>query len=159
MTRPTPIWVTKSPRPTEESNLGGKESADVLQRQQIFGNSTGSIDILAALVVRLAGVLDETSVLDGDSLALLGLSTGALDVGVDRDAHFGECGVEAAGKGLQRIRVSIDVFWVEGAARSSRFLGFAWFGGRRTRLRWGKKALGSLGVMFRSIGKMTEEER
>jgi hypothetical protein len=58
-------------------------------------------NVLGALVVGLAGVLQEASVLDGDGLTSLGLSAGTLDGSVDSDAHVDRCGMEVAGKCLE----------------------------------------------------------
>lgn len=58
---------------------------------------TGSIlDLLAALVSRLAGVLEETGVLNGHSLALGGDRTGALRVDSLSNTHVCESGREAS---------------------------------------------------------------
>jgi hypothetical protein len=84
MTWPTPIWTTKSPRPTEESNLAPAVSTSitgllgspiVLLGQMKYA---GGDYILVALVVGLAGVLQPTGVLNGDSLTCPSLRTGAL---------------------------------------------------------------------------------
>lgn len=73
MTLPTPIWVTKAPRPTDESNLGATLSATALWNQSREGS-----DLLAALGVGLGWVLQPTSVLNGHCVADFGDGARAL---------------------------------------------------------------------------------
>lgn len=89
MTLPTPILVTKSPRPTELSNLGrgGKTIESASNKLKQTRICLRVVCILVALVVGLGGVLEEASVLNGDSLAGLGLSAGTLLVRGLGDTH------------------------------------------------------------------------
>lgn len=78
MTWPVPILTTKSPRPTEESNLFTITSPV----SRFVGNGLPhrpEVDhLLVALVPGLGGVLEPAGVLDGDGLAFDGDGAGAL---------------------------------------------------------------------------------
>lgn len=92
MTWPTPILVTKSPRPTELSNLYSTSTTVSFDARTTEELDKGHSEcVLLALVVGLGGVLEEASVLDGYSLADLGLWAGALLVSSLGDAHVEQC--------------------------------------------------------------------
>ena len=125
MTWPTPMAVTKSPRPTELSNLlrrarlaighgnivGGQTAAlqlipwatcNVYARcgvrdVQAGCAGFGRFHILGALVLRLIGVLEVASVLNGNTVADLGGGTGALLVRCLGNTHVKSGRVEEAG--------------------------------------------------------------
>lgn len=70
-----------------------------------------NLDILRALAIRLAGVLDPAGVLDGDGLAGGRDGTVALLDGVDGDAHF-DCGRIEGGGCLARWNPLAAFAWI-----------------------------------------------
>lgn len=83
MTWPTPILTSKSPRPTEESNLCSKarlaECRAGVRREKL---------VLGTLAVGLGRVLEPTSVLDDNSVAGGGRDAGAFLESSLVDAHL-----------------------------------------------------------------------
>jgi hypothetical protein len=101
MTWPTPILTTKSPRPTEESNLEGKNVR--CDRYEGVGEN-----ILRALVIRLRGVLEPAGVLHGDGLALGRAGAAALSDDGLLDSHCCLSEGEVARLGKERVDSSGD---------------------------------------------------
>ena len=100
MTLPTPMAVTKSPRPTEESNLRREGVSKRLACGWLLGRvgdlsieegSRWHVNLLGALVVRSAGVLQVAGVFNGDLVTDLGDGTIALLENSLGDTHDGGC--------------------------------------------------------------------
>lgn len=79
MTCPTPILTSKSPRPTEESNL--RLFSIEYRMEDLAGRNA-----LLALAIGSAGVLEPAGVLHGDVVAVLGLG----DAVAGRDQSLGD---------------------------------------------------------------------
>lgn len=95
-----PIWITKSPRPLDESNLRVTRVSLVSPFSPVVGGMTwdrygvgyGRCDnSLLPLVFGLAAVLQPASVGDDYLLAPGGLGSAAGDDGCSCDTHFAEC--------------------------------------------------------------------
>ena len=121
MTSPTPIVHWKAPRPTEESNLG--EGIVSSGNRPVEPRRGGRMSILVAFAVRLGGVLQVASVLNGDLVALHrygaraflrdGLGNTHCSCGSGKVAL--RCGCEGSGRGSERIGREEHIYRAEGS--------------------------------------------
>lgn len=106
MTCPTPILVVKSPRPTELSNLREETLACEATLDCVESGYGGTACLLFALVVRLARVLEVTSIFDDDGIADFGNGSIALLENSLGNAHDCCCSCEVACRKFVELRKS-----------------------------------------------------
>ena len=88
MTFPTPICVLKSPRPTDESNLGETYASQILWYLFIEIGGNDEYELVAPVVILSVGIVEIACVLDCDLVTLLWVVFAvALAKDLARDTH------------------------------------------------------------------------